>query len=156
METLVPKLQACMRLNTEYQHCVQRVKQKILDQTDERPLIFSEMYVFGKFNTFVRRLEKIIDVLTLIKRYRIVGESHIEGIEVAANRFHVIVTTLKKKPYDTLDHRKTDFDVDYQDFKSSISDFEVGSAHSGSIDYSASHRLSSCTGPITNVLQPVF
>jgi dynein heavy chain len=125
MDTLVPKLESCMKLNTEYQQCVQRVKQKILDQTEERPLIFSEMYVFGKFNTFGRRLEKIIAVLALIKAYQILGESHIEGIEVAAARFQVIVNTLKKKPYDVLDHRKTDFDIDYQEFRSSISDFEV-------------------------------
>lgn len=125
MQTLIPKLQACLRLNNEYQQCVQRVKQKILEQSDERPLIFSEMYVFGKFNAFGRRLEKIIDILMIIKTYQILSESHIEGMEVAANRFQVIIITLKKKPYDVLDHRKTDFDVDYRDFKSNISDFEV-------------------------------
>ena len=42
-----------------------------------------------------------------------------------ANRFVVIYTSMKKKPYDLLDQRKTDYDNDYQDFKRSISELHV-------------------------------
>ena len=40
-------------------------------------------------------------------------------------RFQLIVTTLRKKPYDMLDYRKTEFDTDFEDFKRQINDLEV-------------------------------
>ena len=47
------------------------------------------------------------------------------GLEVMANRFGVIVTVMKKKPYDFLDQRKTDFDIDYDEFKRQIQELHV-------------------------------
>lgn len=48
------------------------------------------------------------------------------GMELMANKFAVIVTTMKKKPYDFLDQRKAEFDQDFEDFKRQISDLHVG------------------------------
>ena len=53
------------------------------------------------------------------------GLSHIEGIETFNARFHVMISTLKKKPYDFLDQRRTDFDGDYNDFLRQLSDLQV-------------------------------
>ena len=47
------------------------------------------------------------------------------GMEILANKFTVIYTSMKKKPYDLLDQRKTDYDIDYQDFKRSIGELQV-------------------------------
>ena len=41
------------------------------------------------------------------------------------NRFGVIVTVIKKKPYNFLDQRKTDFDLDYDEFKRQIQEMHV-------------------------------
>ena len=49
--------------------------------------------------------------------YDTMGLSNIEGIDQFYARFTLLVTNLKKKPYDALDHRKQDFDIDYQEFK---------------------------------------
>ena len=46
-------------------------------------------------------------------------------MEILANKFTVIYTSMKKKPYDLLDQRKTDYDIDYQDFKRSIGELQV-------------------------------
>ena len=56
---LIEKLNDCIRLNQEYQNCFQRTKQKIEDDPSEKPFEFSEMYIFGKFDTFCRRLQKV-------------------------------------------------------------------------------------------------
>lgn len=48
-------------------------------------------------------------------------------MELMANKFNVIVTSIKKKPYDFLDQRKAEFDVDFDDFKRQISELHVGS-----------------------------
>jgi dynein heavy chain len=46
-------------------------------------------------------------------------------MELLAAKFNGIIATLKKKSYDFLDQRKTDFDVDYEDFKRAIQDLHV-------------------------------
>ena len=47
------------------------------------------------------------------------------GIEVMANRFGVIQTQIKKKPYDFLDQRKQEFAQDYEDFQRQIKELHV-------------------------------
>lgn len=122
---LIKKLKDCNRLNQEYQNCFQKTKEKLAQMQDEKPFDFSEMYIFGKFDTFTRRCQKIIDVFDTIAVYSRLQESKIEGIEMLAAKFNGIVTTFKKKPYDFLDQRKLDFDNDYDDFKRAIQDLHV-------------------------------
>ena len=122
---LIRKLKDCVKLNKEYQQCFQRTTEKISQMPDERPFDFSEMYIFGKFDTFTRRCDKIIDVFDTINIYSRLQESKIEGIELMAAKFNGIIVTLKKKQYDFLDQRKPDFDNDYDDFKRAIQDLHV-------------------------------
>ncbi|XP_012940947.1 dynein heavy chain 5, axonemal [Aplysia californica] len=116
------KLKACIRLNEEYQKHFHRTKAKLENTANERPFDFSEMYIFGKFDTFTRRLKKILDMFDTIDLYSHLSESKIEGMELMANKFNVIVTSIRKRPYDFLDQRKMEFDQDYEDFKRQISD----------------------------------
>ncbi|XP_038070084.1 dynein heavy chain 5, axonemal-like isoform X1 [Patiria miniata] len=124
-EELIPKLKACIHLNHEYQRHFQRTKQKLETMPNERQFEFSEMYIFGKFDTFERRLQKIIDMFDTMEMYSHLAETRIEGMEIMANKFVVIYTSMKKKPYDLLDQRKTDYDNDYQDFKRSIGELQA-------------------------------
>lgn len=64
-------------------------------------------------------------MLCTIEVYSSLGLSHIEGIETLHSRFQLIVSGMKKKPYDILDQRKTDFDVDFEEFKRSALDIRV-------------------------------
>ena len=66
----------------------------------------SENYIFGKFDTFCRRLEKIADMLNTMEAYSGLSDVHIEGIDLIAVRYKTIVDGTKKKNYDILDHRK--------------------------------------------------
>ncbi|XP_025115342.1 dynein heavy chain 5, axonemal-like isoform X3 [Pomacea canaliculata] len=120
------KLQDCIRLNEEYQFHFHKTKKSLETMRNERPFDFSEMYIFGKFDTFTRRLKKIIEMFDTIEMYSHLAESRIEGMELMANKFAVIVTTMKKKPYDFLDQRKAEFDQDFEDFKRQISDLHSG------------------------------
>ena len=58
--------------------------------------------------------------------YETLSLSRIEGIDTFNARFNLLVSTLKKKPYNPLEHRKQNFDIDYQEFKHQLSDLEVG------------------------------
>ncbi|CAF1610032.1 unnamed protein product, partial [Adineta ricciae] len=122
---VISKLRDCIKLNVEYQRCFQSTKAKLAADPSERQFDFSEMYIFGKFDSFVRRCEKIIDMFAKINIYSHLAESKIEGIAPFHSKFNMIVTSMKKKDYDFLDQRKQDVDDDLADFDRSISDLHA-------------------------------
>ena len=69
---------------------------------------FSENYIFGKFDTFCKRLERIADMMNTIEMFSGLANVKIEGIEVTAVKYKNIVEQAKKKNYDILDHRKAE------------------------------------------------
>ena len=119
------KCQNCIRLSAEYQTRFINIKEKIEQSEDERQFDFSETYIFGKINSFIRRIEKIMELFNVLRTWKSLASSHIEGIEMMNTKLQFLITTMKKKPYDFLDYRKSDFDIDYDEFKSSIADLEV-------------------------------
>ncbi|KAK7114139.1 dynein axonemal heavy chain 5-like isoform X2 [Littorina saxatilis] len=119
------KLEDCIHLNEEYQRCFHKTKKMLETMKNERPFDFSEMYIFGKFDTFTRRLKKIIEMFDTMEMYSHLAESKIERMELMANKFSVIVTSIRKKPYDFLDQRKAEFDQDFEDFKRQISELHA-------------------------------
>ncbi|XP_072925763.1 dynein axonemal heavy chain 5-like [Hemitrygon akajei] len=123
--TIVRKLLACIRLNQEYQYCYSATKQKMKEHQKEKPFEFSEICSFGKFNAFERRLRKIIKMIETIKVYSSLEESTIEGIEKITSKYQVIVSAMKKQGYNLLDHKKTTFDMDYENFTTQINDLQA-------------------------------
>ncbi|CAF4727702.1 unnamed protein product, partial [Rotaria sp. Silwood2] len=118
---VISKIRDCIKLNEEYQRYFQLTKVKLESSSSERRFDFSEMYIFGKFDSFIRRCEKIIDVYSIINMYSCLAESKIEGISSFNSKFNGIVATLKKKDYDFLDQRKQEIDNDLDEFRRSIS-----------------------------------
>ncbi|XP_074653701.1 dynein axonemal heavy chain 8-like [Tubulanus polymorphus] len=123
-DDLIVKLNHCIGLYRDYQLAFQRCKKKIELTPGDRPFDFSEMYIFGKFDAFCKRLEKIMKLLDTITVYEVLTDCNIEGIEPMTNKFQQIFTNVKKKPYDILDHRKLDFDNDFSDFRRQVGDLE--------------------------------
>uniref|UniRef100_A0A8C8C735 Dynein, axonemal, heavy chain 5 n=1 Tax=Oncorhynchus tshawytscha TaxID=74940 RepID=A0A8C8C735_ONCTS len=114
------KLKAAIHLNQEYQKCFHKTKKKLEQSLSERQFDFSEMYIFGKFETFQRRLYKILNMFSTITTYSALQDSKIEGLETMATTFQSIVLSMKKKHYSFLDQRRTDFDQDYDEFSISF------------------------------------
>ncbi|CAF3453426.1 unnamed protein product, partial [Rotaria sp. Silwood2] len=79
-----------------------------------------ENYIFGKFDTFCKRLDRIVDVLNTIESLSGLQNIRVEGLEPIVVKYRSVVDAIKKKSYDLLDHRKPDFDNDYNEFKSQI------------------------------------
>ncbi|KAF1387642.1 hypothetical protein PFLUV_G00082060 [Perca fluviatilis] len=130
-QVVADKIKAAIHLNQEYQRYFHKTKEKLELTPSERQFDFSEMYIFGKFDTFQRRLNKILEMFSTISTYSALQDSKIEGLETMATRFQTadmqgkweaIVLTMKKKHYSFLDQRRTDFDVDYEEFCKSTSE----------------------------------
>lgn len=119
---VISKLRDCIKLNEEYQRCFQLIKNKLSSTPSERPFDFSEMHIFGKFDAFVRRCEKIIDMFSTIDLYSHLSESKIEGLSLYYSKFNSTVTIMKKKEYDFLDQRKQETENDFEEFRRSIAE----------------------------------
>ncbi|XP_046324256.1 dynein axonemal heavy chain 5 isoform X2 [Marmota monax] len=115
-DVVMEKILSAIKLKQEYQHCFHKTKQKLKEKPSEKQFEFSEIYIFGKFETFHRRLAKIMDIFTTFKTYSVLQDSKIEGLEDMVTKYQDIVATIKKKEYDFLDHRKMDFAQDYEEF----------------------------------------
>ncbi|XP_023388715.1 dynein heavy chain 5, axonemal [Pteropus vampyrus] len=125
-DVVVEKISSAIKLKQEYQDCFHKMKQRLKQDPNEKQFEFSEMYIFGKFETFHRRLAKIIDIFTTFKTYSVLQESKIEGLEDMVTKYQGIVATIKKKEYNFLDQRKMDFDQDYEEFCKQTNDLHVG------------------------------
>lgn len=74
----------------EYQHCFHKTKQKLKQHPNEKQFEFSEMYIFGKFETFHRRLAKIMDIFTTFQTYAVLQDSKIEGLDGMVTKYQVL------------------------------------------------------------------
>lgn len=115
------KLNNCIKLNHIYRETYYAVRaQPFLP--NQIPFGFSENFVFGKFDTFCERLQKIISMFNLIDDYNLLFERRLEGLllgealEDAMNQFEEAKKEVVGKRYDYLDHRNTEFNVDFQNF----------------------------------------
>ncbi|XP_026217964.1 dynein heavy chain 5, axonemal [Anabas testudineus] len=114
---LLQRISECRHLNEEYQRSFQMVRDKLRENPDNRQFDFSENYIFGKFDAFCRRLEKIADMASTMESLDALQHMKVEGVEKIYTRYQNIVSTTKSKTYDILDHRKLEFDRDYAEFQ---------------------------------------
>lgn len=82
---------ACIYLSIyqEYQKYFHKTKEELKQKPAEPQFDFSEMYIFGKFDAFQRRLNKILAMFSTINTYSALQDSKIEGLETMATRFQV-------------------------------------------------------------------
>ncbi|KAG8512009.1 Dynein heavy chain 8, axonemal, partial [Galemys pyrenaicus] len=109
----------------EYQTSFHKTRKQILESSGEKSFEVSEMYIFGKFEAFCKRLEKITEMITIVQTFSALSNSTIEGIDILAIKFKNIYQGVKKTQYDILDPRRTEFDTDFLDFMTKITGLEV-------------------------------
>ncbi|KAG7190763.1 hypothetical protein KM043_006835 [Ampulex compressa] len=115
----------CIKLCEQYHEYYDEMCKQVKECPDEKVFEVSEMYVFGKFNTFKTRIMKIMDILQDTLTYSILHSSTIEGIDEFAQKFTSIFQKISSQKYDPLDHRKPYFNADYVEFKDKIAETEV-------------------------------
>ncbi|RKO94376.1 dynein heavy chain and region D6 of dynein motor-domain-containing protein [Blyttiomyces helicus] len=137
-QVLVMKLTDCVKLNEAYQRCFHETKKRLQESPQEKQFDFSEMYIFGKFDAFCKRIQKVVDMFSVIEKFCTLEKLGIEGMDSLIKRFSNIMMQMQRKPYDILDHRKMngmraewvkdgrlEYDSDYISFKKQISDLEA-------------------------------
>ncbi|NXW67144.1 DYH8 protein, partial [Hirundo rustica] len=122
---VIGKINECIYLLKEYQKCFHEARQETSENQGEKALEVSEMYIFGKSEAFCRRLEKIMEMIAIEQNFNALTMCAVEGIDLMAVKFRNIYHIFQKKPYDTLDPRVTEFDVDFVKFMSEVERLET-------------------------------
>uniref|UniRef100_A0A3P9NGZ4 Dynein axonemal heavy chain 8 n=1 Tax=Poecilia reticulata TaxID=8081 RepID=A0A3P9NGZ4_POERE len=122
---LMRKMQDCTTLFEEYRSFFHEKKLTAKSDHKEKGFVLSERHIFGMFESFCKRLKKVIvnyeaDTVEIAK-YMSLGKSKIEGIEVLARQYQNVSTNLKRKQYDILSPKMTEFDGDFVKFMNEIS-----------------------------------
>ncbi|KAJ8736205.1 hypothetical protein PYW08_006861 [Mythimna loreyi] len=123
--TFIHKAKLCLSLYNFYRECYAETQREMKEAADERPFDCSEMYIFGKFETFRRRIIKIMDLFKTYITYYVLNKTTLEGIEEYAAVFNKLFKTISTKTYDGLDHRRLDFDKDYKIYKDAVANQEL-------------------------------
>ena len=106
------KISDCIELHDRYIENYQKERNRLEEQVKagkldpSKQFDFSEIYIFGKYENFVKRVSNINELLNTIKNFSTLKKCHIEGIEGINSNFDSIIESIKRKPYDILDHRK--------------------------------------------------
>ena len=67
------------------------------------------MYIFGKFDAFCKRIQKVIDMFSIIDKFSLLETLGVEGMDSMIKKFSTILSAMQRKPYEILDHRKMVF-----------------------------------------------
>lgn len=115
------KLKNCIGLSDVYRNTYYEVREQPY-VPNRLPFAFSEHFVFGKFDIFCERLNKILCMFQLIDDYNTLFERRLEGLllgealEEAVATFDEAKKAILSRKYDYLDHRNADFNADYEMF----------------------------------------
>ncbi|KAL2308160.1 hypothetical protein Nmel_001164 [Mimus melanotis] len=119
-QELLRRIQQCIFLKEKYQASFQKIREDLKENPSDRQFDISENYIFGKFETFCKRLEKISDMSNTMESLLVLQHIKIEGIDKITTQYQNIAANTKSKQYDVLDHRKKEFEKDYLEFKNQI------------------------------------
>ncbi|XP_028156116.1 dynein heavy chain 8, axonemal [Ostrinia furnacalis] len=121
----IKKTKQCLSLYSFYRECYSETQKEMMEAADERPFDCSEMYIFGKFETFRKRVTKIMDLFETYITYYVLNKTTLEGIEEYAANFNKLFKQISSKTYDAMDHRRPDFDKDYKIYKDGVATQEL-------------------------------
>ncbi|CAG0890517.1 unnamed protein product [Cyprideis torosa] len=123
---MIKRFHECIELYEKYRQAYETVQESMMSK-GEHPFEFSQQYVFGKFDTFCKRIQMILNLFELVDKYRKFFRSRVEGLlpedkslEEILHVFAETVQNINGKSYDYLDYKNKAFDEDYREFTSRI------------------------------------
>ena len=117
-------LRSCISLNHAYQEQYRITKEKVADLPKGRYYDFNEIQIFGKFNLFCGRLNKLIDIFSTIQQFNALGQHNLEGMKALTNNFKQLIDKFRTKRYDLLEYQQIKFDRDFVQFNHEISQLD--------------------------------
>jgi dynein heavy chain len=123
--SMVKRLQAALTMNEVYQNAYQKTKAKMAQMPSGKTFQMNELVIFKRFNTFSRRLIKLIDLFEQIASWRQTESHKLEGMEDLNRRARRIFSDFQGKRHDLLDADDTKFDRDFVELNVKVSRLEA-------------------------------
>ncbi|XP_044147017.1 dynein axonemal heavy chain 8 [Bufo gargarizans] len=123
VESVMVKIQECTFLIQEYQECFHR-KQAYSEMQNEKAFDVSESYIFGKLEAFCERTDKIGKMLSIVQTYSALSKCTTEGIDRFYIKFQNTYQNIRKRTFNILDMKKTEFDDNFTEFMEQINNLE--------------------------------
>ena len=95
---LIDNLRVCLETNREYQEQYRGVRDQLAQNSKNKQFDFSENLIFGKFDLFCRRVEKLIDMFSTVEQFSGLSKHNLEGMDNLMGNFFNIVSDFKRKP----------------------------------------------------------
>ena len=126
VEVIKKKIHECIELKDSYVASYVKVRDGRLRGGEVQKFEFSQQYIFGNFESFCVRLNRILDMFEKIKMFTDLFHNRLEDLlsEEALLKdklsFETAINILKQREYDTLDFRDKRFDSDLDDFNKKL------------------------------------
>ncbi len=124
LQELVPRLRACLKLNSAYQEYYHVTKAKFVENTQGKQFECDERVIFGHFDLFCRRLVKLIDLFTTVDQFKALGRNKLEGMDELIERFNSILQGFQREKHVLLHFHCNNFDRDYVEFNVNMSNLK--------------------------------
>jgi dynein heavy chain len=123
-DELINKFKTCIRLNQMYREKYKEAKSNSTSTNKENNFEFGDHQLFGKFDSFCKRLTKLIELFTTIKQFEDIKRHKLDSMESIENKYDDQLETFKQRTGKLLEFQKTQFDKDYVAFNLAISEIE--------------------------------
>ncbi|RYE82178.1 MAG: hypothetical protein EOO65_05845, partial [Methanosarcinales archaeon] len=122
---LVPRLELCLKVNELYQESYRLTKEKLCLQPLGKQFDFDEAAIFGRIDSFCRRIIKLIDLYTTVQQFRALEAHQVDGLAPLIRRFDVLVSMLQARKHNLMNFMQSDFDRAYVEFNVSVDALEL-------------------------------
>lgn len=124
-DQLIPVLKSCIDLNKAYEKQYEQTKLRLQKMPKGKQFEFSQNAIFGKFNLFSRRVQKLIELFSTIDQFRTLEKHNLEEIKPILDNFEKCWKALQKKGNPLLDQSRNVFDRDFVEFNVEVSNVET-------------------------------
>lgn len=124
-EELIPVLKTCIDLNQAYLKQYEFTKERLMNMPKGKQFEFSPNQIFGKFDLFCRRINKLVELFGTIQQFKILSKHNLEGIKPILDSFDKCEKSFRSKNHKLLDYSNNMFDRDFVMFNVSVSSVET-------------------------------
>ena len=118
---LIEILESCIKLSHRYKEEYNNTKQKSNDLPKTRSWDFDNNGIFNKFDKFIKRVRKLIEIFNIIKQFdALQRHKNLQGITELTNNFKSKIDNFKSKNSDALDVDVTEFDRNFVELMQNI------------------------------------
>jgi dynein heavy chain len=125
-ERLIDSFNDCINLCQKYKSHYEATKKKAAELPKSRHWDFDEAVIFGKFDAFVKRIKKLIELFSTIQQfYTLEKHSNLVGITELLAKFRGILDEFRKKSPNLLDFENIKLEKDYVELMQKIQKLDV-------------------------------